>query len=155
MKLSDPDVKSTIQDFVNTLFCIIALSSSVLFFASRVDAETVIPASYSLTGTIISKAFIGAVINDAKGEQSFYRLYEKLPDGMKIVEVRSNSITLKGESGARYDIYIDHNIKTVGAASQSAHIASSSPGTAISTAAPLQPNPRRGIRRRNTSSEED
>jgi hypothetical protein len=145
---------SMIHTTRNLLFMAV-LASSVLFLAGATDSRAASPVEAKLIGTIISKAFTGAVLIDAKGEQSFYRLYEKLPDGMKIVEVRSNSITLKGESGERYDVYINHNIKTVGAAIQSAHIASSSPGTAISTAAPLQPNPRRGIRRRNTSSEED
>ena len=155
MSLTYNRLRSIKKENVGKLFRVALVFTLVLFFVDTLDAQPAGPQVTRLIGTIQSKNFIGAVFSDAKGEQSFYRLYEKLPDGMKIVEVRSNSITLKGESGEHYDVYINHNIKTVGAAIQSAHIASSSPGTAISTAEPLQPNPRRGIRRRNTSSEED
>lgn len=133
----------------------IVFVSSIIFFTLSLDAEAANPSSYSLIGTIISRGFVGAVINDTNGEQSFYRLHEVLPDGMQIVEVRSDSISLKGESGTRYDIYINHDIKTVGAASQSAYVSPSPPETAISKAKPVHQNRRRKTKRRPPTSQEE
>jgi hypothetical protein len=63
-----------------------------------------------LIGTIKSDGFIGAVLSDAKGDQVFYRLKEKLPDGSQIVAVRSDSISLKSADGTPYEIYIAHDM---------------------------------------------
>jgi len=63
---------------------------------------------YNLIGIIRSGNFSGAVINVAKGEQSFFRLFEKLPDGSQIVQVRDDSISIKGTDGTLYDMFISH-----------------------------------------------
>jgi hypothetical protein len=67
--------------------------------------------TYRLIGSIQSRDFTGAVISDAKGEQSVYGLLDKLPDGSQIVEVRQDSISLKGADGTSYEIYIAHDMK--------------------------------------------
>ncbi len=136
-------------------FLIIFVIPLAFLFIDTAGAQTVAPSAFRLSGTVEGKAFAGAVIIDAAGTQTFYRLYDKLPDGSQIVQVRSNSISLKGESGTRYDIYINHDMKTVGATSQSAHIDPYSPPTTMFNAQAGQPNPRRGGRRSRSSSEED
>lgn len=142
---------------VSTLLCSTLAFTLLLFVVETVDAQTIGPQASRLIGTIQSKNFIGAVFSDSKGEQSFYRVFDTLPDGSKIVAVRSDSISLKGASGTRYDIYVNHDMKTVavGAESQSAPINPTSPETAISNIEPVQPNPRKVKRRRTSSSEVD
>jgi len=61
----------------------------------------------------------GAVLQDTTGIQSFYRLYEKLPDGSEIVGLRDDSISLKTAEGAVYDMYISHGTKTVASSKSS------------------------------------
>jgi hypothetical protein len=72
------------------------------------NAQVTTSSGYNLIGTIRSGDFSGAVIIVAKGEQSFFRLFEKLPDGSQIVQVRDDSISLKGADGTLYDMYISH-----------------------------------------------
>ncbi len=84
---------------------------SMLFIDCR-DAPAAEPGGYSLVGTIMGSEFVGAVIKDSSGSQSFYRLYDKLPDGSKVVLVRTNSISLKGTDGTTYEMYILHETKT-------------------------------------------
>ncbi len=140
---------------VGTLLCSALVLTLLLFFVNTADAQATGPQASRLIGTIQSKNFIGAVFSDSKGEQSFYRMFDTLPDGSKIVAVRSDSISLKGTDGMSYDMYIAHDMKAVGAASQSAHINPAPPETAISNTEPVQPNPRKVKRRRSSSSEED
>ncbi len=83
----------------------------ILFFfygSGAVDAQVSGQSGYSLIGTIQSGDFRGAVIGISKGEQTFFRLGEKLPDGSQIVKVMPDSITLKSADGTRYDIYLSH-----------------------------------------------
>jgi hypothetical protein len=155
MNLTHIRLRSLKEKTVGTLLCTAFVFTLPLFFVGTVDAQAMGPQASRLIGTIQSKNFIGAVFSDSKGEQSFYRVFDTLPDGSQIVEVRSDSISLKGESGTRYDIYVNHDMKTVGDASQSAHINPSSPETAIPNAEPVKPNPRKVKRRRTSSSEED
>lgn len=61
---------------------------------------------YRLIGTIEGKALAGAVLGDATGSQSFYRLHERLPDGSQVVRVQSDSISLRRSDGTSYDLYI-------------------------------------------------
>jgi hypothetical protein len=128
-----------------------------IFFTGRAGADSANPFSYRLIGTITSNDFIGAVINDPKGEQSFYRLYAKLPDGSQIVEVRNKSIQLKDESGTRYDVYINSDINMAGTPAspppQNTRL-EARPPAATAPASDVQagqPNPRRGKPRRNSS----
>ncbi len=89
------------------------LSFSALFLVNTAVAQSGGPQAYCLIGTIQSEDFTGAVINDPTGVQSFYRLKEKLPDGSTIVQVRPDSITLRGADGTSYDMYILHETKAV------------------------------------------
>src|SRR5271169_2622355 len=84
-----------------------------LYFIDLVHGQVVAQTGYNLIGTIRSGFFSGAVINIAKGEQSFFRLFEKLPDGSQIVQVRDDSISIKGTDGTLYDMFISHE-KTLG-----------------------------------------
>jgi hypothetical protein len=157
MNLTHIRLRSLKEKTIGMLLCTAFAFTLLLFFVDTVDAQATGPQASRLIGTIQSKNFIGAVFSDSKGEQSFYRVFDTLPDGSKIVAVRSDSISLKGASGTRYDIYVNHDMKTVavGAGSQSAPINPTSPTTAISNAEPVQPNPRKVKRRRTSSSEVD
>lgn len=84
--------------------------SLVLFIVGTAHAQTADPQTSRLIGTIQSENFTGAVFSDPKGEQSFFRSFDKLPDGSQIVAVRSDSISLKGTDGTSYDMYIAHDM---------------------------------------------
>jgi len=92
---------------------VITLSLLSLCLSDRVHAQVAAPSGYSLVGTIQSQNFIGAVIIVTKGEQSLFRLFDKLPDGSQIIKVRPDSISLKGEDGTTFNMYIAHEMKTV------------------------------------------
>jgi hypothetical protein len=92
---------------------LLIFSLVVPFSVAKVSAQSAGSQNSSLVGTIQSGDFIGAVLSDAKGEQVFYRLKEKLPDGSQIIKVRADSISLKGADGTSYDMYISHDTKTV------------------------------------------
>jgi hypothetical protein len=83
------------------------LLSSALFpvdTAGAQQAQGPDPSSYRLIGTITADGLTGAVLVDAKGEQTFYRLHERLQDGSQLAGVRSDSILLKRDDGLR-DLY--------------------------------------------------
>ena len=91
------------------------LLSSALFLVSTAAAQPaqgLDPSSYRLVGTITAGGLIGAVLVDAKGEQTFYRLHDKLQDGSKLVAVRSGSILIKRDDNTVYEIFISHDTKT-------------------------------------------
>ncbi len=86
---------------------------SLLFFLplssiDQVYGQVAAQSGYKLIGTIHSGDFSGAVIIVAKGEQSFFRLFEKLPDGSQLVQVQDDSISLKATDGTLSDMYISH-----------------------------------------------
>jgi len=83
----------------------------LLFFVDSVNAQ--VSETYRLIGMIKSRNFTAIVVSDSKGEQSFYRVSDKMPDGSQIVEVRSNSISLRRTDGSLYDMYIANDTKTV------------------------------------------
>lgn len=87
------------------LITVLALFMIGISFGNASAAQ---PAGLNLIGTIVSKAFTGAVIKDGTGMQSFFRLHEALPDGSKIVRVQADSISLKGTDGSFYDMFISH-----------------------------------------------
>lgn len=89
-------------------FVLMSLFFLPLCLSNQAHGQVAGQAGYNLIGTIRSGDFSGAVIIVAKGEQSFIRLFEKLPDGSQIVQVRDDSISLKGTDGTLYDIYISH-----------------------------------------------
>lgn len=66
-----------------------------------------------LIGTVLSGEFTGAVLGDAKGEQSFYRLHATLPDGSRLVKVQSRYIVLKRSDGMIYELFLSHDKPTV------------------------------------------
>ncbi len=108
-------------------------------FSGTAYAQEAAQSGYSLIGTIQGGDLTGAVIAVAKGEQSFFRKFDKLPDGSQLVAIRSNSISLKGESGNIYDIYINHDLRTAGtgaAARPSARVDYSPPHPATSNPVP-------------------
>lgn len=84
-------------------------------FFNTADAQVTNQSGYSLIGTIQSQDFSGAVINVAKGEQSFYRLGDKLPDGSQIVKVRTDTILLKAADGSTYEMYVLHETRVTAA----------------------------------------
>jgi len=87
------------------------------------------PSTFRLIGTIKSEALSGAVFNDAAGQQSFYRLNERLPDGSQVVKIYENSILLKGTDGVQYELFILHELKTAVPAPPTPDISRPSPGT--------------------------
>jgi len=125
MNLTHVRPRSIKKAIVGKLLSMALVFTLLLFFVGTVDAQPVGPQVSRLIGTIQSKNFIGAVFSDSKGEQSFYRLFDSLPDGSKIVTVRSDSISLKGTDGTSYDMYIAHDMTR---------------SPAVNTAAPVRPD---------------
>jgi hypothetical protein len=100
-----------------TCFLVSFLTAFALFFVQPANAQTAADSTLRLIGTIGGPLFSGAVLQDSTGKQVFYRLYEKLPNGSKIVHLEADSISLKGEDGAVYDIFIAHDTKTAASGS--------------------------------------
>jgi hypothetical protein len=100
-------------------FLFSAFFFSLAFFFANPACAQVAQSPFSLVGTIQSDGMGGAVLQDTTGTQSFYRLYEKLPDGSQIVGLRDDSISLKTAEGAVYDMYISHGAKTASSKSSS------------------------------------
>jgi len=61
--------------------------------------------AFRLVGTIEGGPFTGAVIDDTKNPQAFYRLNEKLPDDSQIVKVQSDFVVLKWPDGTKTELY--------------------------------------------------
>jgi len=61
--------------------------------------------AYRLVGTIEGGPFTGAVIDDTKNPQAFYRLNDKLPDESRLVKVLHNRIVLKLPDGTSMELY--------------------------------------------------
>ena len=110
MNVTQIRLRSLKEKTVGTLLCTAFVFTLMFFFVDTMDAQAVGPQATRLIGTIQSKNFIGAVFSDSKGEQSFYRVFDTLPDGSRIVAVRPDSITLKGTDGMSYDMYIAHDM---------------------------------------------
>ncbi len=104
----------------------LALSTVTIFLVLLLDhvlaAQTAGPQGYLLMGTVQSEDFIGAVIKDPAGEQSFYRLNDKLPDGSQVVKVEADSILLRRTDGMSYELFITHDTKTTVQANPSASV---------------------------------
>jgi hypothetical protein len=82
-----------------------------------VNAQPDANAAFRLIGTMKGKHLSGAVLQDSTGQQTFYQLHDKLPDGSQIVKLRDDSISLKNENGTMYDMYIAHDTKSVSSSS--------------------------------------
>ncbi len=68
--------------------------------------------SYRLIGTVEGQSFAGAVLEDA-GEQVFYRINQKLPDGSVIIKVMRDKITIKRADGSVMDVQVADDTKIV------------------------------------------
>lgn len=71
---------------------------------------------YTLIGTVAGDSFAGAVLQDATGMQTFYRLHQKLSDGSEIVKVLRDRITLKRPDGGATELVIVDETKIVSVA---------------------------------------
>ncbi|HYA88349.1 MAG TPA: hypothetical protein VEI57_14940 [Nitrospirota bacterium] len=100
---------------VRNLFLVNFLIFIPFTLSVQANAQAATPPGYSLVGTIRGEDFSGAVIIVSKGEQSFFRLFDKLPDGSQIIEVRTDNIVLRGTDGMTYEMYILHETKNVAA----------------------------------------
>jgi hypothetical protein len=127
---------------------IVLLGISVLFLVKSANAQaSADPSAYRLIGTVLAGEFTGAVIDEAAGGQTFYRLHEKLPDGSELFKVQPDSILLKTNDGGLYEIFIAHDTKA--AAQQAAPQPQAvSPGPVIVTDKPAQKETFRDKRRR-------
>ncbi len=95
------------------------------------DAQEAAQSGYGLIGTIQSGDLTGAVIAVTKGEQSFFRKFEKLPDGSQIVGVHPDSIVLKGPDGTTFEMYVLHDTKTVASVQPAQPVQSVQPTTRV------------------------
>ncbi len=79
---------------------------------SRADAQplpadrTEAPAASQLVGTIVSGPLTGAVFDDGNGNQSFYRIRERLPDGSQIIKIGNETILVKRSDGEVSEMFI-------------------------------------------------
>jgi hypothetical protein len=94
--------------------------------------------AFRLVGTIEGGPFTGAVIDDTKNPQAFYRLNEKLPDESQIVKVQTDYIVLKWPDGARTELY-----RTPGTGGGSAPAAAAAASPSASARRVEQPSPDR------------
>jgi len=69
--------------------------------------------SYTLVGTVEGAVFAGAVLQDATNAQTFYRIFQKLPDGSQIVKVLRDRVTLKRSDGTTSELQIVDDTKIV------------------------------------------
>jgi hypothetical protein len=94
--------------FLILLTCIGAVLAGPLFCEgslalAQFDATRTSP--FRLVGTIEGGPFTGAVIDDTKNPQAFYRLNDRLPDESQIVRVDHNHIVLKWPDGTKMELY--------------------------------------------------
>jgi len=125
---------------------LVSFASLLLFLYGSFSAvplhAQVSPGPYRLIGTIKGKDVAGAVLDDSAGNQIFYRLREKLPDGSRITRIQDDVVSVQREDGTSYDLYIVHDAKpsakpsSLPAPTPAKH-AESPPFTSISPA-PLQ-----------------
>ncbi len=108
MLLKSPNRAAIMNAAIRNLLLINLFAFLAFPLIGYANAPGITPAGYNLIGTIRSGYFSGAVIIVTKGEQSFFRLFDKLPDGSQIVGVRDDSISLRGTDGMLYDMYISH-----------------------------------------------
>lgn len=98
-------------------FVILSLPARAVNAQSVSDIASKGSSAFRLIGTMEGKHLSGAVLQDTSGQQSFYQLYEKLPDGSEVVKVNTDSILLKRSDGAAYELYIGHGTTNVASAS--------------------------------------
>ena len=121
------------------------LIAAGLVFSGRSSAQPAsadTAASFRLIGTMEGPELSGAVLEDAAGVQSFYRLHEPLPDGSQCIKIRSDSILLKRADGTAYELFIAHNSNTAIPALSSSVV---SPMKRDGSPAPIQVLPQPGV----------
>jgi len=91
---------------------------------------------FRLVGTIEGGPFTGAVIDDTKNPQAFYRLHEKLPDESQIVKVQADHVVLKWPDGTKTELYA-----TPGTGGAGAPAAAAAPSVAPRRVAQPTPEP--------------
>jgi hypothetical protein len=96
---------------VKTLVFLSLCTLLQIHYVSGADAQQSaspadVPAASELVGTIVSGPFSGAVFDDGKGNQSFYRIHERLPDGSQIVKIGNETIFLKHPDGEMSEMFI-------------------------------------------------
>ena len=69
--------------------------------------------AFLLIGTVEGEQFAGAVLQDATGAQTFYRLHQKLPDGSQLTAVRRDRVMLRKPDGGTLEIQIIDDTKIV------------------------------------------
>jgi hypothetical protein len=98
---------------LSTLILFLACGLSGRSIAQQPSADPAVASgSFRLIGTISSTPMQGAVLEDASGVQTFYRLHEALPDGSQCILVRNDHILLKRPDGAVYEVFISQNSKS-------------------------------------------
>jgi len=117
---------------------LVVLVSLSFCFVCSVNAQTAPTNGFRLIGTIVSGSFTGAVIADTTGTQSLYRLNEKLSSGQQIIDVKDDSISLKGPDGSIFTMYIAHDMKSTASAGT---IPENNPRPDVKFPAPVTPSP--------------
>ncbi len=108
-----------------------------LILVARTNAQpSTDPSGLRLIGTVMAGGFTGAVLGDAKGEQTFYRLHESLPDGSQIVKVQRDHILVRQSDDAVYEIYISHDTNAAVKQTGPPVVAAPQPPAAAHPAAP-------------------
>lgn len=69
--------------------------------------------AFRLIGTIESERFAGAVLEDAGGIQTFYRIFEKMPDGSQIIKVQRDRVTIRKADGGTVDVQVVDDARIV------------------------------------------
>ncbi len=134
MYLFQPDIKKKAsRKTTRAVAFVVSLSLIFVAVVARIagaQTESPNPSSYRLIGTVDYGDVSGAVLDDATGAQTFYRLREKLPDGSQIVKVKSDSIALRRPDGSLIELYIIHDLQPS---------APARPGIGTSSPAPVAP----------------
>ena len=107
-----------------------------------------------LVGTVEGGPFSGAVFDDGTGVQVFYRLHDQLPDGSRLLKVRSKSIVVKKTDGALYEIFTTTGANSTVTAMPSPSVTPSEPRESMPNSA-TKPRQRRGRAGRVVEREED
>jgi hypothetical protein len=108
---------------------------AVLLFVMPVYAQQ---APYRLIGTIEGKGFMGAVIDDASGSQTLYRLRERLPDGSQIVKIETDHISIRRSDGTSYNLFVVQGGKPAAGAARPA-VSPAVPSAGASSLPSVQP----------------
>ena len=68
-------------------------------------------ADQRLVGTTEGAVFSGAVLMDSSGKQQFFRVNELLPDGSRLIKVKSESILVRRPDGRTYEVFVFRELR--------------------------------------------